>query len=54
MKYKSDAGTPLRSKAGREVLKVQTNKGLVPFSVKKKNIELKKGGSLRGVKAKSR
>ncbi len=41
MKYKSDAGKPLRSKGGREVIKVETNKGYVPFSVKRKNIDLK-------------
>jgi len=51
---KSDAGSPLRSSKGREVIKVETNKGYVPFSVKKKNIHLKGGGVMKGVKVKSR
>lgn len=50
----SDAGSPLRTSKGREVIQVKTNKGLVPFSVKRKNIRMQGGGMMKGVKVKSR
>jgi hypothetical protein len=37
-KVTSDAGTPLRNRSGREVIRVKTDKGLVPFSIKSRNI----------------
>jgi hypothetical protein len=40
---RADAGKPLRTGANREIIRVKTDKGLVPFSVKRRNIRYGKG-----------